>query len=141
MAAGLTKNDIVHNAYGYGLFTGGLGAHYGAERIGSSVIPISGGNSDRQIMVMQDFGVTAICCTPSYFLHLIETAQHQGIDLREPLRLGQSDEALGTLIAEAWRARDDRGAEQRKEIPSRGVFVQLAGLKADPKREMHVRGG
>ena len=65
----------------------------------------------------------------------------QGIDLREPLRLGRSDDALGTLIAEAWRARDDRGAEQRLAIPSRGVLVQLAGLKADPKREMHVRGG
>jgi GTP 3',8-cyclase len=65
----------------------------------------------------------------------------QGIDLREPLRLGQSDDALRTLVAKAWRERADRGAEQRLEIPSRGVFVQLAGLKADPKREMHVRGG
>ena len=65
VAAGLTKNDMLHNAYGYGLFTGGLGAHYGAERLGASVIPISGGNTKRQIMILQDFGPTAICCTPS----------------------------------------------------------------------------
>ena len=65
VAAGLTKNDIIHNAYGYGLFTGGLGAHYGAEKLGASVIPMSGGNTKRQIMILQDFGPTAICCTPS----------------------------------------------------------------------------
>ena len=63
-ACGLTRGDIVQNAYGYGLFTGGLGAHYGAEALGATVIPMSGGNTDRQIMVMRDFGVTAICCTP-----------------------------------------------------------------------------
>ena len=71
---GLHAGDIIQNAYGYGLFTGGLGAHYGAEGLGATVIPISGGNTDRQIMVMRDFGVTAICCTPSYFLHLVERA-------------------------------------------------------------------
>jgi len=65
----------------------------------------------------------------------------QGIDLREPLRRGQSRDALAALVAEAWRVRDDRGAEQRLALPSRGVLVQLAGLKADPRREMHVRGG
>jgi phenylacetate-CoA ligase len=73
-ACGLHRGDIVQNAYGYGLFTGGLGAHYGAGALGATVIPISGGNTDRQIMIMQDFGVTAICCTPSYFIHLIERA-------------------------------------------------------------------
>ena len=71
---GLHQGDIIQNAYGYGLFTGGLGAHYGAEGLGATVIPISGGNTDRQIMVMKDFGVTAICCTPSYFLHMIDRA-------------------------------------------------------------------
>jgi len=64
-AAGVTKNDIIHNAYGYGLFTGGLGAHYGAEKLGASVIPMSGGSTKRQITILQDFGPTAICCTPS----------------------------------------------------------------------------
>ncbi|MGA2181965.1 MAG: phenylacetate--CoA ligase [Bryobacteraceae bacterium] len=86
---GLHESDIIQNAYGYGLFTGGLGAHYGAERLGATVIPISGGNTDRQIMVMRDFGVTAICCTPSYFLHMVDRAAELGVDLRElPLRAG-----------------------------------------------------
>ena len=77
-ACGLRRGDVVQNAYGYGLFTGGLGAHYGAEVLGATVIPISGGNTDRQIMVMKDFGVTAICCTPSYFIHLLERARRAG---------------------------------------------------------------
>jgi phenylacetate-CoA ligase len=88
-ACGLDRGDIIQNAYGYGLFTGGLGAHYGAEALGATVIPISGGNTDRQIMIMKDFGVTAICCTPSYFVHLIERAKQMGIDLKKlPLRAG-----------------------------------------------------
>ncbi|HEX7500192.1 MAG TPA: phenylacetate--CoA ligase [Polyangia bacterium] len=86
---GLHEGDIIQNAYGYGLFTGGLGAHYGAEGIGATVIPMSGGNTDRQIMVMKDFGVTAICCTPTYFLHLIDRASQLGVDLKSlPLRAG-----------------------------------------------------
>jgi phenylacetate-CoA ligase len=88
-ACGVHEGDIIQNAYGYGLFTGGLGAHYGAEGLGATVIPISGGNTDRQIMVMKDFGVTAICCTPSYFLHLIDRAQQLGVDMKAlPLRVG-----------------------------------------------------
>lgn len=79
-AGGTTKADIVQVAYGYGLFTGGLGAHYGAERIGATVIPISGGNSKRQIQIMQDFQSTILCCTPSYALMLGETAIEMGID-------------------------------------------------------------
>ncbi len=78
--ANVSKSDIVQVAYGYGLFTGGLGAHYGAERIGASVIPISGGNTTRQLMLMKDFGSTAICCTPSYALNLAEALQAEGID-------------------------------------------------------------
>jgi phenylacetate-CoA ligase len=86
---GLHQSDIIQNAYGYGLFTGGLGAHYGAERLGATVIPISGGNTDRQIMVLRDFGVTAICCTPSYFLHMVDRATELDVDLRKlPLRAG-----------------------------------------------------
>ena len=88
-ACGLHEGDIIQNAYGYGLFTGGLGAHYGAEALGATVIPISGGNTDRQIMVMKDFGVTAICCTPSYFIHLMERARELGGDMKAlPLRVG-----------------------------------------------------
>ncbi len=88
-ACGLHEGDIIQNAYGYGLFTGGLGAHYGVEGIGATVIPISGGNTDRQLLIMKDFGVTAICCTPTYFLHLIDRAQQLGVDLKAlPLRAG-----------------------------------------------------
>ena len=88
-ACGVHAGDVIQNAYGYGLFTGGLGAHYGAEGIGASVVPISGGNTERQIMLMKDFGVTAICCTPSYFLHLMERAVESGVNLKDlPLRTG-----------------------------------------------------
>jgi len=86
---GLHRGDILQNAFGYGLFTGGLGAHYGAEALGATVIPISGGNTDRQIMIARDFNVSALCCTPSYFTYLIERAGELGVDLRElPLRIG-----------------------------------------------------
>jgi phenylacetate-CoA ligase len=95
-ACGVHSGDIVQNAYGYGLFTGGLGAHYGAEALGASVIPISGGNTDRQIMLMKDFGVTVICCTPSYFLHIIERAKEMGMDIKDmPL-------SVGVFGAEPW---------------------------------------
>ncbi|NLN62003.1 MAG: phenylacetate--CoA ligase [Myxococcales bacterium] len=88
-AYGMNANDIIQNAYGYGLFTGGLGAHYGGESLGATVIPISGGNTERQLMVMKDFGVTAICCTPSYFVHLCERIQDLNVDLASlPLRTG-----------------------------------------------------
>ena len=88
-SCGMRQGDVVQNAYGYGLFTGGLGAHYGAEGLGATVIPISGGNTDRQIMLMKDFGATVICCTPSYFVHLIERAGELGVHLKElPLRIG-----------------------------------------------------
>jgi phenylacetate-CoA ligase len=96
VAAGLTKNDIIHNAFGYGLFTGGLGLHYGAEKIGASVIPISGGNSKRQIMILQDFGPTAICSTPSYALHLAEQGKALGVDMKA-LKL-----RVGIFGAEPW---------------------------------------
>jgi phenylacetate-CoA ligase len=86
---GLHAGDVIQNAYGYGLFTGGLGIHYGAEALGATVIPVSGGNTDRQIMVMRDFGTSAIACTPSYFLHLLDRAEEMGVDVRSlPLRAG-----------------------------------------------------
>jgi phenylacetate-CoA ligase len=89
VACGLHRGDIIQNSYGYGLFTGGQGAHYGAEALGATVIPTSGGNTDRQIMVMKDFCVTAICCTPSYFLHLLDRAAELGVDVKAlPLRAG-----------------------------------------------------
>ncbi len=78
---GATREDIIQNAYGYGLFTGGLGVHYGARRIGAMVIPISGGNTKRQLAIMQDFGSTVLTCTPSYSLYLAEVAKEEGFDL------------------------------------------------------------
>src|SRR5512136_957272 len=96
VAAGVHKGDIIHNAYGYGLFTGGLGAHYGAERLGASVIPMSGGNTQRQIMIMQDFGSTVLTCTPSYSLFMAEAAREEGVDFRN-LRL-----RVGIFGAEPW---------------------------------------
>jgi phenylacetate-CoA ligase len=115
-ACGLHEGDIVQNAYGYGLFTGGLGAHYGAEGIGAAVIPISGGNTDRQIMVMKDFGATAICCTPTYFLHLIDRAAQLGVDLKSlPLR-------VGVFGAEPWTESMRRHIESVSNIQAFDIY-------------------
>ena len=95
-AAGVGRGDVIHNAYGYGLFTGGLGAHYGAEKLGAAVIPMSGGNSKKQIMIMQDFGSTVLTCTPSYSLYLAEVAAELGVDIKSfALR-------VGIMGAEPW---------------------------------------
>ena len=115
-ACGLHHGDVIQNAYGYGLFTGGLGAHYGAEALGATVIPISGGNTDRQIMVMKDFGVTAICCTPSYFLHIIERAEEMGIDFKTlPLR-------VGVFGAEPWTDGMRQHIEARAGIKAYDIY-------------------
>jgi phenylacetate-CoA ligase len=102
--AGGTREDVVHNAYGYGLFTGGLGFHYGAEKLGAAVIPVSGGNSQRQIVIMQDFGSTILTCTPSYALNLAETRKEMGVGL-DKLKL-----KAGIFGAEPW------SESMRKEI-------------------------
>lgn len=82
-AGGATRGDMIHNAYGYGLFTGGLGIHYGAEKLGASVIPVSGGNTRRQIVIMKDFGPTILTATPSYALHLAEVAEETGVSFED----------------------------------------------------------
>lgn len=93
---GARPGDIVHNAYGYGLFTGGLGAHYGAERLGCTVVPVSGGGTERQVILLEDFGSRIICATPSYALNIAEVAARQGVDLSKlPL-------AIGVFGAEPW---------------------------------------
>lgn len=117
-ACGATKADTLQNAYGYGLFTGGLGVHYGAEKIGMSVIPISGGNTKRQIELMQDFGSTIISCTPSYALYLAEVLEEQGID-RSKIKL-----KAGIFGAEPW------SENMRKDIEERlGVLaIDIYGL-------------
>jgi len=117
-AGGATKDDVVQNAYGYGLFTGGLGFHYGAERLGASVVPTGGGNTKRQILLLQDLGTTVITCTPSYALILDETAKDMGVDLRET-RL-----RLGFMGAEPW------SEEMRSDIEKRlGILaINIYGL-------------
>lgn len=94
---GIRSSDVLQVSYGYGLFTGGLCLHYGGEGIGCSVVPTSGGNTDRQLMLMQDLGVTAIACTPSYFLHLIDAGMKKGIDFRHDTKLKH-----GIFGAEPW---------------------------------------
>jgi phenylacetate-CoA ligase len=113
---GLHRGDILQNAYGYGLFTGGLGAHYGAEALGATVVPTSGGNADRQIMLLKDFGVTAICCTPTYFLHLIDRAAELGVDLKQlPLR-------AGVFGAEPWTESMRRHIESKSGIEAFDIY-------------------
>jgi phenylacetate-CoA ligase len=113
---GLHRGDIVQVAYGYGLFTGGLGAHYGAEALGATVVPTSGGNADRQIMLMKDFGVTAICCTPTYFLHLIDRAAELGVEMKElPLR-------AGVFGAEPWTESMRRHIESMSRIEAFDIY-------------------
>ncbi|HUL52871.1 MAG TPA: phenylacetate--CoA ligase [Opitutaceae bacterium] len=96
-AAGYGRGDVVQNMFGYGLFTGGLGLHGGLEAMGATVIPMSGGHSERQILVMKDFGVTAVCCTPSYFVHLLEVAGRLGVDFKRDLKVRR-----GVFGAEPW---------------------------------------
>lgn len=94
---GLRSSDVLQVSYGYGLFTGGLGAHYAGEGLGCSVLPTSGGNTERQLMLMRDLGVTAIACTPSYFLHLIDEGIKAGMDFRRDTKLKH-----GVFGAEPW---------------------------------------
>jgi phenylacetate-CoA ligase len=117
-SAGATRNDFIQIAYGYGLFTGGLGLHYGGEKIGASVIPISGGNTSRQIQLMHDFGSTVLACTPSYALYLSEAIGENGYR-REDLKL-----RIGVFGAEPWTE------NMRKEIESklRVKAIDIYGL-------------
>jgi len=138
-AAGAHKNDIIHNAYGYGLFTGGLGVHYGAEKLGASVIPISGGNSKRQIVIMQDFGSTVLTCTPSYALFLAETAEEMGVDFKK-LKL-----KVGIFGAEPWSERMRDEIERKLGIQAIDIYglsevigpgVSIECIEA--KRGLHI---
>ena len=113
---GARPGEIVHNAYGYGLFTGGLGAHYGAERLGSTVVPISGGGTERQVQLLHDFGARVICCTPSYALNLAEVADGMGVDIRKlPL-------AYGVFGAEPWSDAMRRDLEARLGIKALDIY-------------------
>lgn len=116
VTAGAHKGDIIHNAYGYGLFTGGLGAHYGAEQLGASVIPISGGNTKRQLLIMQDFGSTVLTCTPSYALFMAEEAKAEGLDFRA-LKL-----RVGIFGAEPWSEEMRGEIEQKLNLTALDIY-------------------
>jgi phenylacetate-CoA ligase len=114
----VTSDDTVQVAYGYGLFTGGLGLHYGVERLGATVVPISGGNTRRQIQLMQDFGTTVLACTPSYALHIADALRESGIR-REDLKL-----RVGVFGAEPWT----EAMRQKIESDLGIVAIDIYGL-------------
>ncbi|WP_457568651.1 phenylacetate--CoA ligase family protein [Desulfurobacterium sp.] len=112
LMADVNEKDIVHNAYGYGLFTGGLGFHDAAQALGATVVPASGGFTKRQLMLMKDFGATILCCTPSFALHLAEVAKEEGYDLQKDFKLRAgffgaepASEGLKKTVAETWGIR------------------------------------
>ncbi len=122
--AGVRKDDIMHNAYGYGLFTGGLGFHYGAQKIGTTILPISGGMTERQIKLMKDLGSTVLCCTPSYAIYLAETMAQGGINPSKDLKL-----KLGLFGAEPWSQRIRERIEKELELEAFDIYglTELCG--------------
>ena len=114
--AGSRPGDVIHNAYGYGLFTGGLGAHYGAERLGATVVPMSGGATERQIVLITDFGARVLCATPSYALAIAEVAEKEGVDLRK------SKLEIGIFGAEPWSEAMRREVEARLGLKAVDIY-------------------
>lgn len=112
----VTNRDIVQIAYGYGLFTGGLGAHYGAEKIGATVVPISGGNTKRQLQIMKDFQTTVLACTPSYSMHMAETMAEEGIS---PDELAVR---VGFFGAEPWSNNMRKEMESQWKIKALDIY-------------------
>lgn len=123
VAAGGTKNDIIHVSYGYGLFTGGLGLHYGAERLGATALPVSSGNTKRQIQLLQDFGSDILCCTPSYAMFIGEMVRDMGIDPKT-LKL-----RAGIFGAEPWTAPMRQEIERLLDIKAHDIYglSEIAG--------------
>lgn len=139
MCGGAHKGDMIHNAYGYGLFTGGLGAHYGAEKLGATVIPVSGGNTKRQITIMQDFGSTVLLATPSYALNLADTMESIGVDP------GALSLKVGIFGAEPWSENMREEVERKLNLRALDIYglsevigpgVAMECLKTE--RGMHV---
>ncbi|KAF1078017.1 phenylacetate--CoA ligase family protein [Methanogenium sp. MK-MG] len=116
-SCGVGRGDVVQVAYGYGLFTGGLGLHYGAERIGASVVPASVGNTERQLELILDLRVTAICCTPSYLMHIGETAKKMGISIKDDTRL-----KTAILGAEPWSDQMRDRIEEEMGIKAYNIY-------------------
>lgn len=138
-AAGLSSLDFIHNAFGYGLFTGGLGVHYGAERLGATVIPVSGGGTKRQVQLLRDFGATGLTCTPSYALYLADASKAAGIDIKTlPLR-------VGVFGAEPWTEAMRASIEEQLGITAVNIYglseIMGPGVAqecADAKCGMHI---
>jgi phenylacetate-CoA ligase len=116
-AGGTKKGDIIHNAYGYGLFTGGLGFHLGAHEVGATVVPVSGGLTKRQVTIMQDFGCTVLTCTPSYALVLAEAIEEAGLDPKKDLKL-----RIGFFGAEPWTDKMREEIQERLELEAFDIF-------------------
>jgi len=114
--AGVGKGDVIQNAYGYGLFTGGLGVHYGARAIGANVIPISGGNTQRQLKVMEDFGATFLTCTPSYSLYIAEWARENGYDMKK------MKVKAGAFGAEPWTEEMRKAMESQLDLKAYDIY-------------------
>lgn len=137
-SAGARKHSVIQNAYGYGLFTGGLGVHYGAERVGASVIPSSGGNSKRQIMLMQDFGTTLLTCTPSYAMFLAEIMEEMGVKPTD-LKL-----EAGLFGAEPWSENMRRELEKKLPISAFDIYglSEIIGpgvaIECSNKKGLHI---
>ena len=113
---GVTNEDVVHVAYGYGLFTGGLGLHYGAEKVGAVVVPVSGGNTKRQVQLLQDFKATVLCCTPSYALYIADEMAEMGVK-KEDLSL-----RIGIFGAEPWSDEMRRQIEEKLGIKAYDIY-------------------
>jgi len=137
-AAGARRGDVVHNAYGYGLFTGGLGAHAGAERLGGVVVPVSGGSTERQVALIVDFGARVLCATPSYALAIAEVAEQQGVDLRK------SALAVGLFGAEPWSAAMRREIESRLGLRAVDIYglseIMGPGVACECERQEGLHG-
>ncbi len=135
---GATKDDIIQNGYGYGLFTGGLGVHYGAQRIGATVIPISAGQTKRHLDIMQDFGSTILTCTPSYALYLTEAAEEAGINIKK-LKL-----KAGCFGAEMWTDRMRDEIEKRFHLIALNIYglTEIIGpgvaQECEQKNGLHI---
>nr|PZN03212.1 MAG: phenylacetate--CoA ligase [Bacillota bacterium] len=114
--AGVGRSDVIQNAYGYGLFTGGLGVHYGAEKMGATIIPVSGGNTKRQVMIMKDYGTTVLTCTPSYSLHIAETIEEMGFS-KDEFKL-----RIGIFGAEPWSENMRREIEERLNLTALDIY-------------------
>jgi len=132
---GLGRGDVIQVSYGYGLFTGGLGLHYGSERIGATVLPTGTGNTERQIELMQDLGSTAIACTPSYFLYINEVAQKMDVSIRDDTKL-----KAGIFGAEPWSDETRRRIEDSTGIKAYDIYG-TSEMSGPLFTECHLQNG